>query len=93
MGPVIQPGPFKVTVLKLKAQRFHQMEGDAIGGAKAGDIAGVRRYFRLVQKNAHMNDSDRAAGLSRPMAPYSAREAAMPGLAWTVTRISLAPLP
>lgn len=47
MPPIVQPGPFEVTIREEEPQGFHKMERSVRGGARPGDIAGVLGNLRF----------------------------------------------
>ena len=49
--PIIQARPFEIFVGDLETQRFDQVQGGMSGCAGPRDIAGVLRYFRLIEKD------------------------------------------
>ena len=50
-APVVQPRPADGLLADVEAQRLHQMEAAAGGGAGAGNVAGILRDLRLNQHN------------------------------------------
>ena len=46
---VIKPGAPQASIVEIEPQRMHQVQGTACIGTKAYDVAGVGRYFRLIQ--------------------------------------------
>ncbi len=45
---IIQPRPTQALVVQFKAQGLNQMQPGAAIGTKAYDVAGIRRYLRLI---------------------------------------------
>ncbi len=46
---VVKTSAAHLLVLHVKAQGFYQVQGAARVGRKANDVAGIGRYFRLVE--------------------------------------------
>ena len=51
MRPVIKPSPAQMPVVDGKAQRLDEVQPRARSRAQAGDVAGVRRNFRVIKNN------------------------------------------
>src|SRR5690606_19130913 len=67
---VIQPRPAHLLVFQRESQGFDQMQAAAGVGAEPDDIAGVRRYFRLIEYNvqhAGQRSTARATPIPPPM--------------------------
>ena len=53
--PVIHPGAFELGVVELEAEGLDEVQRRAGRGAKAGDVAGVRRDFGFKQDDIHFD--------------------------------------
>src|SRR5699024_6975009 len=51
MIPVIEPRPLQHFVICRKSQRADQMKGRVRSGTRSADVAGICRYFRLIEYN------------------------------------------
>ena len=53
MPPVIHAGALELAVVEREAKWLDEVQRRARGGAEPGDIAGVRRDFRLKEDDVH----------------------------------------
>ena len=51
LSPIIQPGSLQRSVVHLKAGHAHDMQWRKRCGTQAGDIAGVWRDLRFIQRD------------------------------------------
>ena len=52
--PIIHPGALELRVIKLETKRLDQMKRGAGGGAKPGNVTGVRRNLRFNEDKVHV---------------------------------------
>jgi hypothetical protein len=58
---IIKPCAAKSSVVECEAQGRNEMQSSTRVGAEANDVAGVRRYFGLIENNVHGNGSSATA--------------------------------
>jgi len=73
-GPIVQTGTPEMFIVQGKTEGFNKMQKSARGGAQAGNIPRVGRYFRFDKNNLEKGGDQHAIHASLDMGGFNSRK-------------------